>query len=652
MRIIVYLTFMLSLLSYAQTNDVIDSLENVIYSNTHDTIKTFAFSDLCWEYRQINQQKSIEYGLKGINLARQINYRIGEGKTLNDLSIIYIDLGKLDSAIILLNEAKKIRDDLHDDIGVAAIHNKLGIIYQNQNELEKALQENLFALKIYEENQMPEYITHVNNNIANIHFRLGDYDKAIEIHNKTLKLREDNNNVTGMAQTYVNLANIYDEIAKTKLAIDNYKKAIKIFESEDDEKSLSFALNNLGSAYIDEKEYKNAKINLERALKIRQKIGDQKTICSTEIILGKLYYLQPNPNYKKAEIILKNALKLNKNIGLKINEKDIYYELANVYKLTLNTDSAFYYQDLYNQILKDEYQQKLNSKVSELQTVYETEKKDKENERLARINAEEEAKRKSVELKLANRNKWIFGIGLSALSILLLSIVIVQRNKFIAKQELQLKIDEEKLKGLKAIFETQEKERDRISKDLHDGIGQQLSGLKMAWDKLSTHLYKSNSAQFEELMSLTKILDDTAIEVRNISHQMMPKALIELGLEDALRDMFDKSFRKTDIETNFEVFGINEQRFDSQIEKGLYRIAQELVNNIIKHANATHVDFQLFKIKNTLQMIVADNGNGFSPENSNGHGMSNIKTRLTTINGKIDFEFEKGTTVRIIISLS
>jgi len=174
----------------AQVNSVIDSLHNVINGNYHDTLKTFAYSDLCWEYRLIDQQKAIENGLKGIQLSREINYKLGEGKTLNDLSIIYIDKGKLDSAIVLLNQAKKIRQDIGDNIGVAAIHNKLGIIYQNQSELEKALKENLLALKIYEELDIPQYIAHVKNNIGNIHFRLGNYQKAIEIHTETLKIRE------------------------------------------------------------------------------------------------------------------------------------------------------------------------------------------------------------------------------------------------------------------------------------------------------------------------------------------------------------------------------------------------------------------------------------------------------------------------------
>lgn len=636
----------------AQVNPVIDSLQNVISGNQHDTLKTYAFSDLCWEYRLLDQNKAILNGLKGIKLSRKINFKLGEGKNLNDLSIIYIDLGKLDSAIVLLNEAKIIKSELNDQLGVAAIHNKLGIIYQNQYKLEQALIENLAALKIYEKEDVPQYISHIKNNMANIHFRLGNNDKAIEIHKETLELRTKLKDYNGMGNSYVNLGNVYNEVDKTNLAIQNYKKGANIFKQEQDNKSLAFALNNLGSCYLDIKDYKNAKLNLEEALKLREQVGDIKGVCSTKILLGKLYTIEPNHDYEKAEASLKYALELNKEIGLDINKKDIYYELSSLYRATKSIDSAIFYYDLYNEILEKEYQVNLNSKVSELQTIYETEKKDKENEKLARINAEEEAKRKAAELKLANRNNWIIGISLGLMAIILLSLLIIQRNKQKAKEELQNKLDIERQNGIKAVFESQEKERSRISKDLHDSIGAQLSGLKMAWSNISTKLNKTDATDFNELMTLSDILDNTATEVRDMSHQMMPKTLKEFGLVIALEDMLEKTFKFSDIQYEFDNFGIEDERFNDDIEIGLYRISQELANNIIKHSQATKAGFQIFKKGNKLQLIVSDNGVGFDSKIlTHGHGLSNINTRLSTINGKCIFESENGLITRILIDL-
>jgi len=135
-----------------------------------------------------------------------------------------------------------------------------------------------------------------------------------------------------MGHSYVNLGNVYDITNKLGLAIENYEKAIKIFRQQEDYKSLSFALNNLGSFYIDSKQFKKAKVYLDEALNLREKLGDMKGVCSTNIILGKLYTMQNNPDYKKAEESLKYALLLNKDIGLEINKKDIYFELSDLYK--------------------------------------------------------------------------------------------------------------------------------------------------------------------------------------------------------------------------------------------------------------------------------------------------------------------------------
>jgi len=213
-------------------------------------------------------------------------------------------------------------------------------------------------------------------------------------------------------------------------------------------------------------------------------------------------------------------------------------------------------------------------------------------------------------------------------------------------------LDAERTKGIKAVFESQEKERTRISKDLHDGIGQQLSGLKMAWDKISTKLNNSKAAEFNELISLTQILDDTAVEIRDLSHQMMPKALKEFGLVPALEDMLEKSFKFSDITHEFENFGIDNSRFKEDVEISLYRISQELINNVIKHSQATEVNFQIFKTGNNLQLSVTDNGVGFDKNKvENGHGLSNIKTRLATINGTCTVESDQGTITRIVVGL-
>ena len=132
--------------------------------------------------------------------------------------------------------------------------------------------------------------------------------------------------------------------------------------------------------------------------------------------------------------------------------------------------------------------------------------------------------------------------------VLVSSAWLYQRYKRKKEKELQDTIIEEKQKGINAVIHAQEEERKRISKDLHDGVGQQLSGLKMAFQKIK----RESPEEQEELNKLSNILNDTADEVRSISHQMMPKTLTELGLIEAVQDMLNKTFGSTEVEYEFE----------------------------------------------------------------------------------------------------
>ncbi|NQX98436.1 MAG: sensor histidine kinase [Flavobacteriales bacterium] len=191
---------------------------------------------------------------------------------------------------------------------------------------------------------------------------------------------------------------------------------------------------------------------------------------------------------------------------------------------------------------------------------------------------------------------------------------------------------EEQQKGLAAVIQIQEEERKRIAKDLHDGIIQQLSGLKLGLQKIFTN------KETKKTNKVIKILDDSAQELRELSQKMMPRSLSELGLIPALEDMLDNSLGNTSINFQFEHFGITE-RFKENVEIAIYRVAQELINNVIKHSKANKVNVQLFKTNNNIILMVEDNGTGLNTSaQKKGIGLMNIASRLDTINGNLNFE--------------
>jgi signal transduction histidine kinase len=203
-------------------------------------------------------------------------------------------------------------------------------------------------------------------------------------------------------------------------------------------------------------------------------------------------------------------------------------------------------------------------------------------------------------------------------------------------------IRKQKEESLNKIIEGQENERTRIAKELHDGIVQDLTILKM---NLANNNYREEIEP--KLSKITK-------ELREISYQMMPIALKELGLIPALEDLFDRSFTQKGIAFNFEAFLI-EERLDEKVEVNIYRICQELINNTLKHANATEINIVLRKKDDILTLIFEDNGQGFDVLNvKNGIGLTSLKSRLDAIEGQIEFDstINKGTTAFIKIKIA
>lgn len=179
----------------------------------------------------------------------------------------------------------------------------------------------------------------------------------------------------------------------------------------------------------------------------------------------------------------------------------------------------------------------------------------------------------------------------------------------------------EKEKGLSATIEATENERIRIAKDLHDGVGQQLAALKL---------------QFGGMQK--KLIDNTSADIRNISHQMMPKTLQEFGLINAVDQLLESTLKSSPINFKFEYFGF-EERVSKKIEIAIYRILQELVKNVIVHSSANLLNVQLIKNQKNIVLIVEDNGVGFSKsKKSDGIGLLSLKSRVSDIHGEINFE--------------
>jgi signal transduction histidine kinase len=225
-----------------------------------------------------------------------------------------------------------------------------------------------------------------------------------------------------------------------------------------------------------------------------------------------------------------------------------------------------------------------------------------------------------------------------------------KQNQLLQQQQIVQLQNEKLLLATESILKGQEDERSRLAQDLHDGLGGMLSGVKLTLSAM-----KGNMILPEESARLfTKAfeqLDSSIGEMRRVAHNMMPEALVKLGLQQALLDYCDGINTSNRLSIKCEFHGL-ESRLDNSTEIIVYRIVQELLNNIIKHADASNVLVQVIKKDAELDITIEDDGSGFIKEEAvakKGAGLKNIQSRVDYLKGELDIKSVpgKGTSVHI-----
>jgi len=519
-----------------------------------------------------------------------------------------------------------------------------GVIYKNKGEFSEALDFHHKSLKINDSIGLKNALATNYNDIGIIYKTMGEYHKALESYLLANSLATELNLKRGIVMTLNNIGTIYEALNNPNEAIAyynrSYRKAIE-FGIRDAE---AIALNNLGEVYANKGDGKTARRYFKETLAIDSETGDKIGSVYSMLNIAATYIGQRNWDsaryfYQKSDAIAKE-----------LNARQL---LINVWAgyTRLFEEKGDFKQALEASRLREKYQDSVynesNSlRIAEIEARFDAQKKDHEIDMLKQemlLN----------ELKIRQHRADLIAVT----TILLMGSILIFffYKRYRARQQylFDQKLLRQKEAHLAAIVETQEQERKRIAKDLHDGVGQVLSGVRLGMNQL-VDVIQTDEKHKVKLKELSTVIDSACTEVRSISHQMMPRILQEDGLIPALADMLDKTFRITEIQYDFEHYGI-ESRFKESIEIGLYRITQELVNNIVKHSGATKVNVQLFKASGILVLLVEDNGKGFKMNigKDKGIGLMNISSRVETIHGEFNLEPspESGTlaTIRIPI---
>lgn len=241
---------------------------------------------------------------------------------------------------------------------------------------------------------------------------------------------------------------------------------------------------------------------------------------------------------------------------------------------------------------------------------------------------------------------------------LIISLLLIRNYK--NKQELQQRRiteleTEKQLTATEDVLKGEEKERTRLAKDLHDGLGGMLSGIKHSLNAMKGNLVMTpeNHQAFERSMDM---LDSSIREMRRVAHNMMPEALVKFGLDTALKDFCNDINQSGALQINYQSIGLGNVEVEQTTSITIYRIVQELINNTMKHAAAKSAIVQVSKTDKAISITVEDDGKGFNTlvlEGTRGIGWSNIQSRVEYLKGKLDVQSEpgKGTSVHIELNV-
>lgn len=364
------------------------------------------------------------------------------------------------------------------------------------------------------------------------------------------------------------------------------------------------------------------------ALKYGYMSGDTIKMAFANIKMG-MYYNTENDCkqsllYTQRAFDLYNAIKLTEGIMYARQMLAFAYAgCGDAWKVYMGMQELKYMRD---SIFRDE----TAKKTAEYRTLYETEKKERENLQLQKDNA---LKKREVQLVLIS--------SVSGFLILIaVFLLIYNRYKQKKKTEMDERIAIQQKLRFKAVLEAEEKERVRIARELHDSLGQMLSAAKMNVSAMDSH-----STEDEKLMNnAKKLIDDSVKEVRSISHNLMPAGLTEKGIVFALNELANK-INDTGLLHIELMINSSEKRLDTSVEIAVYRIVQEVVNNMIKHSKANKVEVLLDYNSDKIYLSIKDNGVGFDTaaiENSSGIGWKNIFSRVYMMNGDVQVNSQPG----------
>ncbi len=548
---------------------------------------------------------------------------------------------KIEKAATLANdylENAKNAKKLKYTLGEAESYSNLSLVYYFQGKYEKDLQYSLKAISLFEKINAQEK-TATEYGELGYRMKNRNIDKAVYFMQKGKHIAEQFRLQKPLLSIYNNYGVLKEMKKEYDSALHFYNKGLQIKEQINDSVGIPYSLNNIAGLKVILRRFAEAKLLYDRAIAIRYRLNDQIGLCENYAYYGDLYAAQSQYQlaitwYGKS---LDKALMHNYTDMIQSN----YKRIAENYEAISDTQAALFNFKKYTQYKDSLLNIKTNAKIAELEIKYETNQKEK------RLLEQEVAAQYQKNLILALTCLLFF--------VVLVGFLIYRQQKLKNKQQEQ----EFQLKSVIAQIETQnqlQEQRLRISRDLHDNIGAQLTFIISSVDNIKYAFEIQNEKLSSKLQTISNFARTTIVELRDTIWAMNSD---EISLEDLKARIlnFIEKAKTAKEEIDFQ-FTINEQlmnfKLDSFRGMNVYRVLQEAINNAIKYANAKQIKIDISIIENNMSIHLADDGIGFKMEDiTKGNGLLNMEKRIESIGGVFSLQSQpgKGTNITVLLSL-
>jgi signal transduction histidine kinase len=643
----------------------IDSMKHVLQQSTEDSVRVFAFIQLASQSFNYDSLKALHYLNEGYVIVKKIKWYYATGEYYNNKAIIKQYESDNDAADLLFDtaivyyekaiNAKRNEKEVSDaKLSIATCKGQKGDILLAQEKTKEAITAYIEALEAWKASEDPQKqiaIATYYSKISTVYYKLNQFDKALEYDKLSASIFMQGTNEEGQAWSLIYVCDDFNELNQLDSSLVYLTKAMPIVKKLNTLRLNIQYYNKLGHISFLKNDYKGSIGFYEKTISEARKEKGLYQEASAKKMIGICY--SKLGEYVTARKYLLLALSITELNNYVKEKMEILHELVNVEEKTNNKSQAFVYlKQLIS--LKDSVNIVASkNEIAEIENKYHAAEKEKE---IIQLQTDKQIQTLSIKEK-STLNYFL----ITLLGILLITAFVGFRNfrhrQLLAKQQHELQQQQirelEKDKQLVAVdsmLKGQEDERTRLAKDLHDGLGGMLSGVKFSLMNMKSNLIISheNVIVFERSLDM---LDTSIQELRRVAHNMMPEALVKFGLDEALKDYCDNINKAQILNVKYQSYGM-ENRFESTSEIIIYRIIQELLNNIFKHAVANEVLVQLIREENRISITVEDNGKGFDIkilEKSKNSGWANIQSRVNYLKGKLDIvsEENKGTSVNI-----